>query len=1019
MSRLTALLTWVLLFFSLGASYANNQLPKKSRSGVTALSLSDALQLVSKSHDVRFIYERSLLQSIVVTVDENYIRHSQLDQVMDVLLKPNELVYKPVNKKYFMIMKKNDDRINRETLTPTDTIKPASKDARGSLSGEVLERASGKPIPGAVVQLPQYGLFSVTNTKGVYSFQHVPLNKTRIQIQSISMLSIDQEITIGEGSNTIDFKMETNALDLKAVLVVAKESKAGQATSSTISRTAIDHLQATSLGDVLQLLPGAVVNNPTFSGATKALIRELPSSASATANNMGSLGTSIIVNGAPISNNANLQAFNTSTDGTKAGFSTSSGAGMDLRQFSADNIESVEVIRGIPTVEYGDLTAGAINIKTKAGKEPLSITARINPRLTQVAVGKGVDLGEKAGSVYANMEYTNTFDDQRYEYKGYNRVTGNLMYSKKFFKKTPLYTTTSFSYAKNLDDEKTDPNDKRFMQKRKAQDINYRFNTSGKLSLQKKFARSLNYDIAVSYSVQKGFQQELLGGYIYPLSYAMENVTQPGQFVPSEYLSQLTVEGKPLNVFAKLTDQFFIKTGSVAHKFLVGAEWRMDANYGAGRIYDPARPPRMQGGHSIRPLNYNDIPAMKIFSLYAEDVINTTVFNRRFTLQAGVRFDNVQPQGLFSGEFGTVLAPRTNMSYEIVKNFSIRAGYGIAAKAPTLLYMYPQNAYYDLINFNHYAENPNERLVVLTTKVFDVQNRDLRIATNEKKEIGFDWKFAQNKRLTVTGFHEKVKNGYSFTTTLGSVSMVPVEQYGIQSQQPGQPPVLNPVPVSIDTFIADYSTAANNRLNINKGIELDLDLGRFDAFRTSVVLNGAWINSRSMNNGHLILKQQLAGKDPSKVAVFKGTGSEAERISTTLRLIHNIPELRFVVTFSAQTIWSDKDKNIGVDSIPSGYISRKTGDVTWLSASEKAQITSADKELFNLVSKETFITESWKPSWLFNLRLTKEINRNIGFSFYANNVFMNRPLVQSTRFANRYEKRNIALFFGTELSIKL
>src|SRR5690606_1886850 len=149
----------------------------------------------------------------------------------------------------------------------------------------------------------------------------------------------------------------------------------------------------------------------------------------------------------------------------------------DLRQFSADNIESVEVIRGVPSVEYGDLASGAIIIKTKAGPEPFTIKARINPRITPVNGGKGFSLGEKGGALHADFDYTRSFNDQRFEYQGYHRITGGLLYTRKFGKRKPFTTNTGFSYSMNLDEQKLDPDDKRYQRVTKAQDYNYRFHS--------------------------------------------------------------------------------------------------------------------------------------------------------------------------------------------------------------------------------------------------------------------------------------------------------------------------------------------------------------------------------------------------------------------------------------------------------------------------------------------------------------------------------------------------------------
>jgi hypothetical protein len=94
----------------------------------------------------------------------------------------------------------------------------------------------------------------------------------------------------------------------------------------------------------------------------------------------------------------------------------------------------------------------------------------------------------------------------------------------------------------------------------------------------------------------------------------------------------------------------------------------------------------------------------------------------------------------------------------------LRGGYGIAAKAPSLLYLYPERAYFDLGLFNGYiTENPSESLAIAKTHVYSTENPDLEIAKNQKIELGFDLIIAKRYRLSVTAFDELMKNGYSFS----------------------------------------------------------------------------------------------------------------------------------------------------------------------------------------------------------------------------------------------------------------
>src|SRR5690606_22429220 len=319
------------------------------------------------------------------------------------------------------------------------------------ISGIVLDASTGLPLAEATIQVKELGIFTKTDQDGKYLLTKLPSGTFTVQAQHLGMLVVEKTIKVLGANERLDFELQPNVISLKDVVVVGQENTRDGATSTQISRAAIEHMQATNLGEVLQLLPGGISENPSFNNVNKTSIRQY------SGDNTGSLGTSVLINGAPLSNNANLQAMNTATAGVLSGFSTSSGSGVDMRQISADNIESVEVIRGIPSVEYGDLTAGAVLVTTKAGKEPAQLKARINPKLTQFWLGKGFDLGANKGALFADVDFTKANDEQTSAYNAFERVTGNLQYTNTFGDAYPLYTNSTLSFGMNLDESKTDP----------------------------------------------------------------------------------------------------------------------------------------------------------------------------------------------------------------------------------------------------------------------------------------------------------------------------------------------------------------------------------------------------------------------------------------------------------------------------------------------------------------------------------------------------------------------------------
>jgi outer membrane receptor protein involved in Fe transport len=96
-----------------------------------------------------------------------------------------------------------------------------------------------------------------------------------------------------------------------------------------------------------------------------------------------------MINGARISADAKI---------SKSG-STSLTEQIDYRNFPTENIESVEVLKGVLSAEYGDVTSGAIIVKTKTGYTPYEVRVKTDPHTKAIALGKGFSLGEKAGTL--------------------------------------------------------------------------------------------------------------------------------------------------------------------------------------------------------------------------------------------------------------------------------------------------------------------------------------------------------------------------------------------------------------------------------------------------------------------------------------------------------------------------------------------------------------------------------------------------------------------------------------------
>ena len=107
---------------------------------------------------------------------------------------------------------------------------------------------------------------------------------------------------------------------LREIVVTASEAR-GLTSGSRIDRAAMQHLQPTSFADLLELIPGNVSKDPDMGSASTITLRETGGvSATGQKTALGndyaitSLGTSFVVDGAPVNNDANLQSVPLSGD---------------------------------------------------------------------------------------------------------------------------------------------------------------------------------------------------------------------------------------------------------------------------------------------------------------------------------------------------------------------------------------------------------------------------------------------------------------------------------------------------------------------------------------------------------------------------------------------------------------------------------------------------------------------------------------------------------------------------------
>jgi len=887
----------------------------------------------------------------------------------------------------------------------------------------VTDSISKETIIGAPCQIKSLGIYAVTNINGVATFVNVPKGIATVDISCLSYESVAKNVNVIDNLN-LSVRLIETSLQLKEVSVVAKRSAAGASTASKIGRQAIDHLQATNLGDIMQLLPGAVMQTPDLTVANSLQIR----SASNATDKNNSFGASIIVDGVPVSNNANIESALNGNNNT-------AGKGVDLRQISADNIESVEVIRGIPSAEYGDLTSGAVIVKSKSGKTPLEIRTKVNPTTINTSFGKGFALGKKAGFLNTNFDYVQAWSDPRKKVESFDRYSLSLNYGNTFFSKWRTNTKVSFSGL--VDWAGRDPDAVADGLGSNQTNNSLRISHDGKIAINLPLMRTLSYVIGFS-NLQSESRStakvESSKGFL-PILTAMQTGYYDVPFDTVSYFASGGVKSNPQDLFIKVTNSFgFNILEKWIHQIGMGVEYRYEQNKAQGYYNDDETNP-LKPTSNGRPRPYYDIPPISQFSAYIENKMNWKTFGMKTNLTAGLRFNMLQPG---KTEQVSALSPRINASISLSKYIDIRAGFGQSAKTPGLTHLYPDKKYNDRIVASTVASsNPAERAAFYHTMVYNVEpSVGLKNAVSTKYELGIDIKLPNDRNVSIIGYQDITPNGFGnysqYFTYLAEVYSI---GNGLKANPGSKPTIDNSTsPLRVDTVYQTKGMFGNTQWAQNRGIEIDADLGKIESWKTSLYFSAAYVESSYKTSGTINASPKTFGGNyvdaqtpPFLYKYESGLEKNINRtFNSTFRAVTYIPALRMVLSNAIYVTWYTYTFASNQIQYPIGYIyANQMGGV------DEIEITDAMRANPNYSFKGYLLSEgainnsdkqpviNSTPIWNISTRLTKEISKMAGFSFYVNNTLFYEPWVASS-ITNTLTQRNLDKFsFGMELFFKL
>ena len=893
-----------------------------------------------------------------------------------------------------------------------------SINAQGVMRGVVIDKDTHEAIIGATITDDiKHKPLTVTDAEGRFSIPKSSYTRI-IRVTYIGYKALIVEL----GAQTSDLKLQLEAevSKLGEVVVTAQESR-GLTSASRIEKHAMEHLQPSSFADLLELLPGGRSKDPVLNANNNIRLREASPQGSNYATS--SLGTSFLVDGARISTNANMQQVSGAWE-SAATNRENTNAGVDMRTISTDEIESVEIIRGIPSVEYGDLTSGLVKIERRRGGHDLQARLKSDMGSKLFYLAKAFEWAN-CTTLNLSADYLDSKADPRNSLNNYSRVTLSARMGHTWQRTHhDLLLTTNLDYTGSFDGEKQDPD-----LNKGAIDIyksNYnRIATSAKLELKMHrpvWLKSVELMAVASYEHNKIERTKTVS--LQSMTGAVLN-TEEGEYdaliLPYTYDATQEVDGQPLNLFVKLNARLQIPSRKVANTLLIGADWNMDKNYGRGQVFDPECPvyPTAQ----IRMRSLSEKPANHTLSAYAEEKVTLPLGSCQLELMAGVRalqMLNLPIDYAMHGHW--YLDPRANIGFTFPRFIlfgqpsfvRLSGGVGQHTKMPTIDQLFPDPAYIDLLQLKYYNVYPQKSRINQVTYIIPGTNATLEAARNLKWEVTGDLNIGGN-RLTMTYFKENMTSGFRSETYFEAYAYKKYDASGVDAATLTAPPALDDMPYEQLSELCAYTHYANGSQTKKEGVELTFASKRIPRLYTRLTITGAWFRT-TYRNSQLIMERPSVVVGNSRLQ-YVGLYSDQEGVvnemaNTNFMFDTDVPKLRLGFSVSVQCQWYTSTQRDAISSEPDAYMDSQGNIQEWTEA------CAQDTYLKWLVRTSTNYTKSTVPFAMnLNLKITKKLlNDRLKLALFCNRIWDYSPDYESY---GKTIRRHTKPYFGLEMNVKI
>ena len=885
-----------------------------------------------------------------------------------------------------------------------------------SVSGQVLGGDRKMPLESATVSCAVCGLWTLTDEAGHFSLSGMPVGTTEVEVHQLGYRSQWLKLNLTRDTAGVVIVLPEENLKLSEVSITAQRARVSETTSYTIDRAAMEHAQMLNVSDVTALLPGgkSQADLSLMSDARIALRSEGSSEMGNT-----SFGTAIEVDGIRLATNGLMSMLGAST-----------------RTLSPSNIERVEVVTGIPSVEYGDLSNGIVKVETRRGKSPWVVEGTVKPHTRQVAVSKGWQLSE-GGVLNVHVERAKSFSNLTLPYTSYDRNGLNLSYSRRFDGRIPLSLRAHLSGNVGGYDSSADP-DNYLDTHSEKRDRQLRGNLQMQWQIQRPGITSLEASAAFSVADQKSEERSYTST---ASSVVQIHATEAGYYVGMEYdehpdadivLSPIGywyrtshTDSKPLNVSAHVKYHWNARWGQrLDHQLKAGIDYDLQRNRGRGTYYEDLRT-----APTWRASRYDTLPALQALSMYVEEHLSMPFgASSRWSLTAGVREDMTY---IAQSTYGRVSAfsPRVSSRWTlwndeslVVSHLSLHGGWGKSVKLPSFQVLYPSTTYADQLAFAPGTMADGRTFYAYYTQPSSaLYNKHLRWQYAHQREWGLEL-HARGIRLSLSAYGIATHRPYLATSVYrpytykytGQAALegcpIPSERrtYSIDretgivtvSDKSGIEMTQTLAYVERNTFRAN-TQYVNGSASTRRGVEWVIDLPRISLLHTDIRIDGNWTRYRGIEHTLIAARPNSTltmanGQPYAYIGYYDGgasmaNGSLSRQLNTNLTVTTHLPVVRMILSVKLETTLQHYSRTLQTTAyLPSeenAYLGERTEQLAGNYVLVYPKYYSEWSAPERLIPFESALREAYRNDLPLYQELIKLVERtNTNYYFRGNSV---------------------------------